>query len=180
MRIGCGLTGVIYILDEPSIGLHQRDNDKLLDTLKHLRDLGNTVIVVEHDEDTMKIADYIVDIGKYAGVHGGNVVVAGTLQDVINCKDSITGEFLSGKRKINVPKARREISRGYIEIKGCSHNNLKNVNLKIPMGVTTVVTGVNSLKDILILTFDNKGKIYVQPKKGKFETVDTKYTGGNW
>lgn len=142
-QIGSGLTGVIYILDEPSIGLHQRDNDKLLDTLKHLRDLGNTVIVVEHDEDTMKIADYIVDIGKYAGVHGGNVVVAGTLQDVINCKDSITGEFLSGKRKINVPKVRREISRGYIEIKGCSHNNLKNVNLKIPMGVTTVVTGVS-------------------------------------
>ena len=142
-QIGSGLTGVIYILDEPSIGLHQRANDKLLDTLKHLRDLGNTVIVVEHDEDTMKIADYIVDIGKYAGVHGGNVVVAGTLQDVINCKDSITGEFLSGKRKINVPKARREISRGYIEIKGCTHNNLKNVNLKIPMGVTTVVTGVS-------------------------------------
>lgn len=142
-QIGSGLTGVIYILDEPSIGLHQRDNDKLLDTLKHLRDLGNTVIVVEHDEDTMKIADYIVDIGKYAGVHGGNVVVAGTLQDVINCKDSITGEFLSGKRKINVPKVRREISRAYIEIKGCSHNNLKNVNLKIPMGVTTVVTGVS-------------------------------------
>ena len=142
-QIGSGLTGVIYILDEPSIGLHQRDNDKLLDTLKHLRDLGNTVIVVEHDEDTTKIADYIVDIGKYAGVHGGNVVVAGTLQDVINCKDSITGEFLSGKRKINVPKARREISRGYIEIKGCTHNNLKNVNLKIPMGVTTVVTGVS-------------------------------------
>ena len=142
-QIGSGLTGVIYILDEPSIGLHQRDNDKLLDTLKHLRDLGNTVIVVEHDEDTMKIADYIVDIGKYAGVHGGNVVVAGTLQDVINCKNSITGEFLSGKRKINVPKARREISRGYIEIKGCTHNNLKNVNLKIPMGVTTVVTGVS-------------------------------------
>ena len=142
-QIGSGLTGVIYILDEPSIGLHQRDNDKLLDTLKHLRDLGNTVIVVEHDEDTMKIADYIVDIGKYAGVHGGNVVVAGTLQDVINCKDSITGEFLSGKRKINVPKARREISRGYIEIKGCTHNNLKNINLKIPMGVTTVVTGVS-------------------------------------
>lgn len=142
-QIGSGLTGVIYILDEPSIGLHQRDNDKLLDTLKHLRDLGNTVIVVEHDEDTMKIADYIVDIGKYAGVHGGNVVVAGTLQDVINCKDSITGEFLSGKRKINVPKVRREISRAYIEIKGCTHNNLKNVNLKIPMGVTTVVTGVS-------------------------------------
>ena len=142
-QICSGLTGVIYILDEPSIGLHQRDNDKLLDTLKHLRDLGNTVIVVEHDEDTMKVADYIVDIGKYAGVHGGNVVVAGTLQDVINCKDSITGEFLSGKRKINVPKARREISRGYIEIKGCTHNNLKNVNLKIPMGVTTVVTGVS-------------------------------------
>lgn len=142
-QIGSGLTGVIYILDEPSIGLHQRDNDRLLDTLKHLRDLGNTVIVVEHDEDTMRIADYIVDIGKYAGVNGGNVVVAGSLDDVIKCEESITGQYLSGKREIKVPKVRREIKKGFIEIKGCSHNNLKNVDLKIPLGVTTVVTGVS-------------------------------------
>lgn len=142
-QIGSGLTGVIYILDEPSIGLHQRDNDRLLETLKHLRDLGNTVIVVEHDEDTMRIADYIVDIGKYAGVNGGNVVVAGSLDDVIKCEESITGQYLSGKREIKVPKVRREIKKGFIEIKGCSHNNLKNVDLKIPLGVTTVVTGVS-------------------------------------
>ena len=142
-QIGSGLTGVIYILDEPSIGLHQRDNDKLLGTLTHLRDLGNTVIVVEHDEDTMRIADYIVDIGKYAGVNGGNVVASGKLQDIIDCKDSITGQFLSGQRKIEVPKHRRPTDRGFIEITGCTHNNLKNVDLKIPLGVMTVVTGVS-------------------------------------
>lgn len=142
-QIGSGLTGVIYILDEPSIGLHQRDNDKLLETLKHLRDLGNTVIVVEHDEDTMRIADYIVDIGKFAGVNGGNVIVAGSFEDVINCEESITGQYLSGKREIKVPEKRREIKKGFIEIKGCTHNNLKNVDLKIPLGVTTVVTGVS-------------------------------------
>ena len=142
-QIGSGLTGVIYILDEPSIGLHQRDNDKLLETLKHLRDLGNTVIVVEHDEDTMRIADCIVDIGKYAGVNGGNVVVCGTLQDVINCEESLTGQFLSGKRKIEVPSVRREQKKGYLEINGCTHHNLKNVDLKIPLGVMTVVTGVS-------------------------------------
>lgn len=142
-QIGSGLTGVIYILDEPSIGLHQRDNDKLLGTLAHLRDLGNTVIVVEHDEDTMRIADYIVDIGKYAGVNGGNVVASGKLQDIIDCKESITGQFLSGQRKIEVPKHRRAIERGFIEITGCTHNNLKNVDLKIPLGVMTVVTGVS-------------------------------------
>ena len=142
-QIGSGLTGVIYILDEPSIGLHQRDNDKLLDTLKHLRDLGNTVIVVEHDEDTMRIADYIVDIGKYAGVNGGNVVACGNIQDIVSNKDSITGQYLSGERKIDVPKYRREIKNGYIEIKGCKHHNLKKVNLKCPLGVMTVVTGVS-------------------------------------
>ena len=141
-QIGSGLTGVIYILDEPSIGLHQRDNDKLLDTLKHLRDLGNTVIVVEHDEDTMKIADFIVDIGKYAGVNGGNIVVCGSLDDVVRCEESLTGQFLSGKRSIEVPCVRRK-STGAIEIKGCKHNNLKNVDLSIPTGVITVVTGVS-------------------------------------
>jgi len=142
-QIGSGLTGVIYILDEPSIGLHQRDNDKLLETLIHLRDLGNTVIVVEHDEDTMRIADYIVDIGKYAGVNGGNIVASGSLQDIINCKESLTGQFLSGERKIEVPETRREIKNGYLEIHGCKHNNLKNVDLKIPLGLITMVTGVS-------------------------------------
>ena len=142
-QIGSGLTGVIYILDEPSIGLHQRDNDKLLNTLTHLRDLGNTVIVVEHDEDTMRIADYIVDIGKYAGVNGGNVVAQGKLEDIINCPDSITGQFLSGSRKIEDPQKRRIIDKGFITITGCEHNNLKKVNLSIPLGVVTVVTGVS-------------------------------------
>ena len=142
-QIGSGLTGVIYILDEPSIGLHQRDNDRLLSTLKNLRDLGNTVIVVEHDEDTMKIADHIVDIGKYAGINGGNIVVSGNINDVINCKDSLTGQYLSGERKIEVPKTRRPITNGYLTIKGCKHNNLKGVDLEIPLGVITLVTGVS-------------------------------------
>ena len=142
-QIGSGLTGVVYILDEPSIGLHQRDNDRLLDTLKKLRDLGNTVIVVEHDEDTMKIADYIVDIGKYAGVNGGNIVVSGNYQDIVNCKESITGQYLSGERKIEVPKTRRAGNGEFLKIKGCKHNNLKNVNLNIPLGKMTVVTGVS-------------------------------------
>ena len=142
-QIGSGLTGVLYILDEPSIGLHQRDNDRLLDTLKHLRDLGNTVIVVEHDEDTMKIADYIVDIGKYAGVNGGNIVVSGNFSDVVNCKESITGQYLSGEKRIEVPSSRRVGNGEYITIKGCKHNNLKGVDLKLPLGKMTVVTGVS-------------------------------------
>ena len=142
-QIGSGLTGVIYILDEPSIGLHQRDNDKLLDTLKHLRDLGNTVIVVEHDEDTIKIADYIVDIGKYAGVNGGNVVVSSTIDDVMACEDSVTGKFLKGELSIDVPEKRRKITDDFLTIKECKHNNLKNVNLNIPLGVMTLVTGVS-------------------------------------
>ena len=141
-QIGSALTGVIYILDEPSIGLHQRDNDKLLETLKNLRDLGNTVIVVEHDEDTMRIADYIVDIGKYAGVNGGSIVVSGNIGDVVNCKDSLTGQYLSGERFISVPSERRNPT-GYLTIKGCKHNNLKNVNFKVPLGVLTLVTGVS-------------------------------------
>ena len=141
-QIGSGLTGVIYILDEPSIGLHQRDNDKLLDALQKLRDIGNTLIVVEHDEDTMRIADHIVDIGKYAGVNGGNVVVSGNLDQVMDCEESITGQFLSGKRKIDVPTSRRTF-KDKIVISGCKHHNLKNVKLELPLGVMTVVTGVS-------------------------------------
>lgn len=141
-QIGSGLTGVIYILDEPSIGLHQRDNDKLLNALTNLRDLGNSLIVVEHDEDTMRIADHIVDIGKYAGVNGGNVVVSGNINDVMNCEESITGQYLSGKRKIEVPKNRRQ-RKGSIVITGCRHHNLKSVKLDLPLGVMTVVTGVS-------------------------------------
>ncbi|MBE5738210.1 MAG: excinuclease ABC subunit UvrA [Clostridiales bacterium] len=141
-QIGSGLTGVIYILDEPSIGLHQRDNDKLLNALTKLRDLGNSLIVVEHDEDTMRIADHIVDIGKYAGVNGGNVVVSGNLQDVMNCEESITGQYLSGKRKIETPKTRRT-KKGDLVITGCKHHNLKNVKFELPLGIMTVVTGVS-------------------------------------
>ncbi len=142
-QIGSSLMGVLYILDEPSIGLHQRDNDKLIATLKDLRDLGNTLIVVEHDEDTMKAADYIVDIGPGAGVNGGNVVATGTLQDIIDCKESITGQYLSGKRKIPVPAKRRRGNGKYLEVKGAAENNLKNVDVKIPLGTFTCVTGVS-------------------------------------
>lgn len=142
-QIGSGLTGVLYILDEPSIGLHQRDNEKLLNTLTHLRDLGNTLIVVEHDEDTMRAADYIVDIGPKAGVHGGEIVVAGSVEDVMKCPRSITGEYLSGKRKIEVPPVRKESDGRYFEVKGCKQNNLKNIDVKIPVGLITAVTGVS-------------------------------------
>lgn len=142
-QIGSGLTGVLYILDEPSIGLHQRDNEKLLQTLLHLRDLGNTLIVVEHDEDTMRAADYIVDIGPKAGVHGGEVVAAGSVEDIMNCSRSITGEFLSGKRKIEVPPARIAPDGRWFEVRGCRQNNLKNIDVKIPVGLITAVTGVS-------------------------------------
>ncbi len=141
-QIGSGLVGVAYILDEPSIGLHQRDNDKLLATLKHLRDLGNSVIVVEHDEDTMRAADYIVDIGPGAGEHGGEVVAEGSVADIIKSKNSITGEYLSGELAIPVPKVRRKPT-GYITVKGARENNLKNIDVKIPLGVMTCVTGVS-------------------------------------
>ena len=134
--------GVAYILDEPSIGLHQRDNDKLLNALKSLRDLGNTLIVVEHDEDTMYAADYIVDIGPAAGEHGGEVVAAGTVQDIINNPNSITGAYLSGRIKIPVPEIRRT-PKDWIKIKGAKQNNLKNINVDIPLGVFTCVTGVS-------------------------------------
>ncbi len=142
-QIGSSLMGVLYILDEPSIGLHQRDNSKLLDTLKHLRDLGNTVIVVEHDEDTMRAADYIVDIGPGAGVHGGEIVCSGTIDDIIACKDSITGQYLSHKREIPLPQKRRKGSGKFLEIKGAKQNNLKNLNVKFPLGKFICVTGVS-------------------------------------
>ena len=141
-QIGSGLVGVAYILDEPSIGLHQRDNDKLIATLKRLRDLGNTLIVVEHDEDTMLAADYIVDIGPGAGDYGGEVVAAGTAKDIMKCKRSITGAYLSGRKKIPVPEKRR-VPTGWIEVQGARENNLKNINVKFPLGVMTCVTGVS-------------------------------------
>ncbi len=141
-QIGSGLQGVAYILDEPSIGLHQRDNDKLLATLKHLRDIGNSVIVVEHDEDTMMEADYIVDIGPGAGEHGGRVIATGTAKEIMENENSITGKYLSGKIKIEVPRERRKPS-GFIKVKGAAHNNLKNINVDFPLGIMTCVTGVS-------------------------------------
>ena len=141
-QIGSGLVGVAYILDEPSIGLHQRDNDKLLATLKRLRDLGNTLIVVEHDEDTMFAADYIVDIGPGAGEHGGQLVAAGTAEEIMACPESITGAYLSGRRKIPVPETRR-MPTGWLTIKGAAENNLKNIEVRFPLGVMTCVTGVS-------------------------------------
>lgn len=142
-QIGSSLMGVLYILDEPSIGLHQRDNAKLLDTLKHLRDLGNTLIVVEHDEETMLAADYIVDIGPGAGIHGGYVVAQGTPQDIMACEHSITGQYLSGKKTIPVPKKTRPLTERALVIKGAREHNLKNIDVRIPLGVFTAVTGVS-------------------------------------
>ncbi len=141
-QIGSGLVGVAYILDEPSIGLHQRDNDKLLNTLKHLRDLGNSVIVVEHDEDTMREADYIVDVGPGAGEHGGEIVAVGTAKDIIKNKKSITGAYLSGRERIPVPEERAKPT-GWVKIAGARENNLKNIDVEIPLGVMTCVTGVS-------------------------------------
>lgn len=141
-QIGSGLVGVAYILDEPSIGLHQRDNDKLLSALKHLRDLGNTLIVVEHDEDTMLAADYLVDIGPGAGAHGGEIVIAGTPEEVMACPDSLTGQYLSGKKYIPVPSVRRKPT-GWLTVKGAKENNLKNIDVDIPLGVFCCVTGVS-------------------------------------
>ncbi len=142
-QIGSSLMGVVYILDEPSIGLHQRDNSKLIVTLKELRDLGNTLIVVEHDEDTILSADHVIDIGPGAGIHGGEIVAAGTPQDIMDCKESITGQYLSGEKFIPVPKTRRKGNGNKLEIKGCRENNLKNINIKIPLGTFTCVTGVS-------------------------------------
>lgn len=142
-QIGSSLVGVLYILDEPSIGLHQRDNDKLIATLKRLRDSGNTVIVVEHDEDTMRAADFIVDIGPGAGVHGGKVICTGDVNDIINCPDSITGQYLNGTKKIEVPSVRRKGNGNFLKVTGATENNLKNINVSVPLGTFTCVTGVS-------------------------------------
>lgn len=175
-QIGSGLTGVLYILDEPSIGLHQRDNDRLLETLKNLRDLDNTVIVVEHDEDTIRAADHIIDIGPYAGVHGGEIVAQGGVSDLIASPKSITGKYLSGELKINAPSVRREIKNGFIEIKGAKQNNLKNINVNIPIGVITAVTGVSGsgksslINEILYPTASNTLNRSSLPE-GKFKEI---------
>lgn len=172
-QIGSGLVGVCYILDEPSIGLHQRDNDKLIDALKGLRNLGNTLVVVEHDEDTMRAADYIVDVGPGAGEHGGEIIATGTAEEIMKVPESITGQYLSGKMKIEIPKERRK-PKGYLEIKGAAENNLKNVDVKIPLGVFTCVTGVSgSGKSSLINEILNKqlnkelNRAFTRPGKHK-------------
>lgn len=156
-QIGSNLMGVLYILDEPSIGLHQRDNRKLIDTLCKLKDMGNTLIVVEHDEETMKEADYLVDMGPGAGIHGGKIVAAGSIQDIINTPESLTGRYLKGELKIDLPKSRRSSDR-YISIFGCEENNLKNIDVRIPIGILTLVTGVSgSGKSTLISEILYKG-----------------------
>lgn len=161
-QIGSGLTGVLYILDEPSIGLHQRDNEKLIRTLERLRDLGNTLIVVEHDEDTMRAADYIVDIGPKAGVHGGEVVAAGTLEDICACPRSITGDYLSGRRKIYIPASRKVPDGRWLTVKGARQNNLKNLDVSFPVGLFTAVTGVSGsgksslVNEVLLPVMSNK------------------------
>ncbi len=161
-QIGSSLMGVLYILDEPSIGLHQRDNERLISTLKRLRDLGNTVIVVEHDEDTMRAADYVVDIGPGAGIHGGEVVFAGDLESLKKCEESITSDYLTGRKQIPVPKTRRKGNGTFLTVKGAAENNLKNVNVKIPLGTFTCVTGVSGsgkssfVNDILYKVLANK------------------------
>ena len=142
-QIGSALVGVLYVLDEPSIGLHQKDNDKLLTSLRHLTDIGNTLIVVEHDDDTIRAADHIVDIGPKAGIHGGEIIAQGTLEDIKNNPNSITGQYLSGKKKIEVPKQRRKSNGDTITIKKATENNLKNIDVEIPLGIFTCVTGVS-------------------------------------
>ena len=156
-QIGSSLMGVLYILDEPSIGLHQRDNEKLLSTLRRLRDIGNTLIVVEHDEDTMRAADYIVDVGPGAGIHGGEIVAAGTVDDIINCERSITGQYLSGKRFIPVPEKRRAGNGKVLTVHGAKENNLKNIDVEFPLGKFICVTGVSgSGKSSLVNEILNK------------------------
>lgn len=171
-QIGAALMGVLYILDEPSIGLHQRDNEKLIATLKDLRDLGNTLIVVEHDEETIRSADHIIDIGPYAGVHGGEIVCQGTLEDICACEKSLTGQYLTGKRKIYVPAKRRACERGFISVFGASEHNLKDIDVKFPIGVVTCVTGVSGsgksslVNEILYKTIaQQKNRSKVKPGK---------------
>ena len=175
-QIGSGLVGVLYILDEPSIGLHQRDNNRLLATLKHLRDLGNTLIVVEHDEDTMYAADCIIDIGPKAGAGGGEVVAQGTVEEIKQNLNSITGQYLSRRKYIPVPKERRKGNGNFIEVVGAKENNLKNINVKFPLGVFTVVTGVSgSGKSTLVNEILYKGlasKLYtIKGKPGKHKEI---------
>ncbi|HOR22376.1 MAG TPA: excinuclease ABC subunit UvrA, partial [Ruminococcus sp.] len=176
-QIGSSLVGVLYILDEPSIGLHQRDNDKLIATLKRLRDLGNTLIVVEHDDDTMLAADYIVDIGPGAGVHGGEVVFSGTVDKLLKCKNSITGAYLSGRKKIPVPQKRREGNGNFLTVKGAAEHNLQNIDVQIPLGEFICVTGVSgSGKSSLvneILYKELAGKLNrAKSRPGKFASIE--------
>lgn len=176
-QIGSSLMGVLYILDEPSIGLHQRDNDKLLATLKQLRDLGNTLIVVEHDEDTMRAADYIVDVGPGAGCHGGQIVAAGTLEDILACPQSVTGQYLSGVKKIPVPTSRRPGNGNFLKIRGASENNLKDVDVDIPLGCFVCVTGVSgSGKSSLVNEVLNKTLLaklnHARTRPGACRSVD--------
>ena len=176
-QIGSALTGVLYILDEPSIGLHQRDNEKLLNSLKGLRDLGNTLIVVEHDEDTMRAADYIVDIGPGAGVHGGEVVACGTVQDIMSEPLSITGDYLSGRRRIEVPVVRKQTDGRYLIATGCRQNNLKGIDVSIPAGLITVVTGVSgsgksSLVNEIIYPYLANNLNGARQPQGKFDKIE--------
>ena len=175
-QIGSSLVGVLYILDEPSIGLHQKDNDKLIATLKHLRDLGNTLIVVEHDEDTMRAADYIVDVGPGAGVHGGEIVCAGTVEDICACEQSLTGQYLSGKKQIPVPQTRRKGNGKFLTVVGAAENNLKNITVKIPLGVFTCVTGVSgsgksSLVNEVIFKELSRRMNHTRTKSGKHKEI---------
>ena len=176
-QIGSSLMGVLYILDEPSIGLHQRDNDKLLATLRQLRDLGNTVLVVEHDEDTMRAADYIVDVGPGAGVHGGEIVAAGSVQDIMNCPRSVTGQYLSGEKKIPVPAERRTGNGNFLRVYGAAENNLKNIDVEIPLGTFTCITGVSgSGKSSLVNEILYKklaGALnHARTRPGKFDSIE--------
>ncbi len=175
-QIGSGLMGVLYILDEPSIGLHQRDNHKLIEMLKRLRDLGNTLIVVEHDEDTMYAADHIVDIGPGAGIHGGHIVAEGTVEEILQCEESETGLYLSGKKNIPVPKVRRKGNGNFLTLTGASQNNLKNVNVKIPLGTATCITGVSGsgksslVNEVLYKVLANELN-HAKQKSGKYKKI---------
>ena len=176
-QIGSSLVGVLYVLDEPSIGLHQRDNEKLINTLKNLRDIGNTVVVVEHDEDTIRESDFIIDIGKFAGENGGNVIYQGSYEGILDCKDSITGDYLSGRKKIDVPSKRNEGNGMFLKVIGAEENNLKNISVDIPLGTLTVVTGVSGsgkstfVNEILYKGVNKKLNVRTKQKPGKFKDI---------